>query len=488
MASSNSPASSSVERLAALQAQRQQERGHQQERGQQHYLRAQPRAQQREPFLLPELQPWPTLPDAAMHGLAGRYVRKLEPHTEADPAAVLVQFLVMYGNAIGHRAHFRVEADRHYFNLFAVLVGKSSKGRKGVSAGQAKRLLRVADEHWSQKRFEQGMSSGEGLIWSVRDPVERTEAVREQGKPTGQVRSVVSDGGVEDKRLLVLEPEFAATLRVLKRDGNTLSATIRNAWDHGRLSSLTKNSPARATGAHISIIGHITKGELLRYLETVETGNGFGNRFLWCCVRRSKCLPEGGRTNELDFRAEQHELNQRLDFGRRTGEMRRSAEARRLWAEVYPELSAGKPGLLGAMLGRAEAQTMRLACVYALLDGSAVVDAVHLAAALGLWGYCEGSTRWIFGDGVGEPLADEILRLLRDHPNGLTKGDIGDHFHRHRSKTQLGRALALLLEHGLVTRTKEPTGGRPLERWRAMSRLGEGSERSEGSEESGETP
>ena len=144
--------------------------------------------------------------------------------------------------------------------------------------------MRDIELEWCDERIEHGLSSGEGLIWAVRDPVEKTDA---GGKTT------VIDPGVEDKRLLILESEFASALRVLKREGNTLSATVRNAWDSGKLSTLTKNSPNRATGAHISIVGHITRTELLRYLDSTETANGFGNRFLWCCVRQIE-VPSGG--------------------------------------------------------------------------------------------------------------------------------------------------------------------------------------------------
>src|SRR5262245_17374313 len=56
-----------------------------------------------------------------------------------------------------------VEADWHYFNLFTALVGESSKGRKGVSAGHPKRLLREVDAVWAQGRIMSGLSSGEGL-------------------------------------------------------------------------------------------------------------------------------------------------------------------------------------------------------------------------------------------------------------------------------------------------------------------------------------
>ena len=91
----------------------------------------------------------------------------------------------------------------------------------------------------------------------------------------------------------MVESEFVSALKVANRDGNTLSAVIRAAWDTGTLRTLTRNSPLEAVGAHVSIIGHITSEELRRYLDATETANGFANRFMWLCVRRSKVLPEG---------------------------------------------------------------------------------------------------------------------------------------------------------------------------------------------------
>ena len=54
---------------------------------------------------------WPAAPDpVAYHGLAGEIVSKLEPHTEADPVAILTQLLVAFGAAAGRGAYFQVEA------------------------------------------------------------------------------------------------------------------------------------------------------------------------------------------------------------------------------------------------------------------------------------------------------------------------------------------------------------------------------------------
>ena len=203
---------------------------------------------------------------------------------------------------------------------------------------------------------------------------------------------------MKDKRLLVVEQEFSSTLRVMGRDGSTLSPTIRQSWDDSNLRILTKNSPARSTGCHISIIGHITKDELRRYLDRTEMANGFANRFLWVCVRRSKSLPEGSCFREDGFKSILGGLMGAIEFGKAAGEIRKDDRARGLWAEVYSDLSSGKPGLIGAVISRAEPLVMRLACLYAVLDKSITITTDHLLAALALWDYCEASARYIWGD------------------------------------------------------------------------------------------
>ena len=104
-----------------------------------------------------------------------------------------------------------------------------------------------------------------------------------------------------DRRLLVVQPEFASVLRIMQRDGNTLSPLLRQAWDGGTLRTLTKNDPLKASGAHITVIGHITKDELLRYLGDTEMFNGFANRLSFACVRRSQFLPEGGSVPQAEL-------------------------------------------------------------------------------------------------------------------------------------------------------------------------------------------
>jgi hypothetical protein len=405
---------------------------------------------------------------AALYGLAGDVVRTIEPQTEADPVGILTQYLAAVGNAIGRGPYYQVEGDRHGSKLFVVLVGDTSKARKGTSWGRVQEIMELVDDRWVRDRVHSGLSSGEGVIWAVRDPIRQ---MVKQGKgANAQLIEEIVDPGVADKRLMIVEPEFAGALSVMRREGNILSRVIRDAWDRGDLATLTKHSPARATGAHVSIIGHITADELRQSLDETSMSNGYANRFLFICVRRSLVLPFGGALGRADV----HSLGMRtqvaIDSARRVTSVIMTPAARDGWVRVYPSLSEGQPGLLGAILARAEAQTIRLAMLYALLDGLAEIDTVHLQAAIAVWEYAEASARYVWGDALGDPIADEILLALRQQAErGMTRTEIRDLFNRHRSATQIGRALDMLTQHGKVRLAmRSDTGGRPAEAWVAI--------------------
>jgi hypothetical protein len=396
------------------------------------------------------------LDEDAYHGLPGHIVRAIKPHTEADPVAVLVSLLSAFGNACGRSPYFRIGADRHHPKINAALVGETSKGRKGMSWGFVRDLMHAVDRYWAEERVENGLSSGEGLIYQVRD---RRMGVNKDGD------TVLEDPGADDKRLFILEGEFAGVLKVATREGNTLSAIIRSAWDAGKLSTLTKNSPMKATDSHVSIVGHVTATELVRLLSDSDARNGFANRFLWVCVKRSKILPFGGEWERQDVAGAVSLLGEVLRFAKSAGEMRWGDTARPLWVERYPSLSEGAPGLLGAVTSRSEAQVLRLACIYALMDSSVAIELEHLKAALAVWDYAEASARYIFGDATGDAVADRIEEMLTGAPEGLTRAQIRDALGRNKSSEQIGAALELLDRLGRAFKEIEQTGGRPAERW-----------------------
>jgi len=394
----------------------------------------------------------PILKDEAFYGLIGELVKTIEPYTEADPVALLSNIIVMFGNIIGRSACFKVEDTKHHTNLNAILVGRTSKARKGQSLSTPRRIFRGIDELWVREKITSGLSSGEGLIYQVRDPLDN--------------ESQFPDAGVDDKRLLIVEEEFAQALKKMQSPTNILSATIRDAWDGNDLHPLTKTSPIRATEPHISIIGHITTDDLLKYFADNDKANGFGNRFLWFYVERSKCIadPIGVPTEELEPLVTR--LKAAIEFARTAPEMKRDRVATAWWFGIYPELSEGKPGIVGALTSRGEAQVLRLSMLYALAECSPMIRFEHLCAALAIWEYCEDSVNEIFGERLGDPTADQLLKEFRENGE-MDETRIRDLFGRHRAGAEIDRALDLLVRLGLAKHTSVKTSGRPRTIWSA---------------------
>jgi hypothetical protein len=83
---------------------------------------------------------WPVMDPTAYHGLAGEVVAHILPHTESDPAALLLQYLVSFGNAVGRGPHYLIEQTRHFANLFTVLAGQTSKSRRHVGRTRPRHL------------------------------------------------------------------------------------------------------------------------------------------------------------------------------------------------------------------------------------------------------------------------------------------------------------------------------------------------------------
>ena len=188
-------------------------------------------------------------------------------------------------------------------------------------------------------------------------------------KPTGRWIDEEEDPGIDDKRVLAQEAELSRYFQVMQRTGDTLSETLRKLWDEGSAAARARTSRARCTGAHVSIVGHVPLDELRSGLTRTQAANGFANRFLWILVRRSRSLPFGGKLQQAELLALGADTADTVRAARTVGRVEMNLEARRLWMQLYDELSEGRPGLLGAILARAEAHVIRLALIYALADG-----------------------------------------------------------------------------------------------------------------------
>ena len=406
---------------------------------------------------------WPTIAEEAFHGLAGEIVHTIRPHTEADPVALLIQLLTYFGVVSGRQAYHMVNATPHHANLYACLVGATSRGRKGSAFDLVQACVFPTDPAafpWSYDHIIGGCGSGEGVIAAVRDPIIKPERVKENGQ-TPRYEMVEVDPGVRDKRLLIYEAEFSSVLKVTNRDSNLLSEVLRKFWETGTIRNTVKTTPLKATDAHVSLIGHITSEELQKTLTSTEAANGFANRILWVCVKRHGRLPEGGALDPQTMGALRTRFREAVRNTRGITEMKRDEAATLAWDAVWDDLTVDHPGLAGGLLARSEAQVLRLSMVYALMDGSATIRHEHLNAALALWQYVEQSVWYLFGTTLGDEAADTVLAALEQAKDGLSRNHLLTQTLRgHCRADELDRVLRLLETRGLVTLSQKRTGQR----------------------------
>lgn len=386
--------------------------------------------------------------------------------SEAHPVAVAANVLTMFCAMVGRGlVQFIGDAALHA-RLFILIVGKSGKARKGTAEHTPLRIFRTADEILRERLktadrlriHAGGLSTGEGLVYAIRDADEGKE-----------------DAGVNDKRLLVVEPEFDNVLAHVKREGNTLSATIRNLWDGRDLEPMSKSgqkSGERATRPHVVITGHITGFELREKSTETDAANGLLNRFITVFVHRPKLVPLPEPTPEVRIRHLAERMAAAIEaatdgnyHANNKTEIRLGEEAREFWCEQYPQLSRDREGKGGSLMARAEVYARMLAMIFCLMDGRREIEPCDLRAALAWVDYWRQSVDYIYRmadeDGEMDPFTLQVFEAIRAKP-GITATELSGVFHRNKSRNEIKRALENLVGMAppLVEARKRPTAGR----------------------------
>ena len=281
------------------------------------------------------------------------------------------------GSLIGRSAHFRVNATRHYTNLFLVIVGNSAHARKGTSWDVVSWLLKAVDPDWHKDRIKSGLASGEGLIWLVRDPITRREKAHSTTGGRGGYHESEIDPGVDDKRALWVETEIRQHPRDPQPRGEL---PLRMDPQGVRLGRHGLRDQEQCLPRHRRPCLDHRPCHRTRAAPPPDPG-GRGQR-LRQSLPLALCPPvevpgRGGRDAHRRLRPDATRLAGVVDFARGQRDspdgflVARDHAAKALWQEVYPRLNADHLGAAGQAITRAAALTMRLAVIYALLDASA---------------------------------------------------------------------------------------------------------------------
>ena len=389
--------------------------------------------------------------------------RTLTEGTEIDPIGVLGELLCAFGVYIGSGPYVAVASDRHRLLIWPLLIGLTNAGRKGQADGAAKALLRHVDADFLRWNRATGLSSGEGLVHLVRDgEPERPGDTKE--------RAARRDPGVPDKRLWVVESEWAAAMIRAGREGSTLTPVLRDAWSGDDLGVLTK-SAVRATRPHIGVTGHISPDEFVTRMHAVELSGGTYNRFLPLFVERDCIVPDPPTLDEQVLKGLAFDLRKACGEARKVGAVSRSEDFRSLWADVYEELSADDTSrAVSQFTARAAPQALRIAAVFALTEERREMTAADLECAKALVGYSIASARHVVGATAAADVVERFRNAL-DAANGewVSRDHIWRNvFQRHVRRAALDAAWLTISADSRFESRLDQTDGRPSTLYRAQ--------------------
>jgi hypothetical protein len=392
----------------------------------------------------------PVFDESIFYGPAGKVIRKIMPFSEAHPVGMYMNLIISLGSIFGRGAYFSVGKTKHYTNEFLVCAGTSSLSRKGTGRNEIDELLKAVDSSWHPTG---GFGSPQGVISKIKDSSSYQKRVTKKGITTFETVVVP---GVDDKRLCIREGEISALFKLASAHDTNAAETLRNSWDStelrnnvaGKDNDGASNSLA-CREPHVSISGDTTINELKATIPPGSDKNGFGNRFLYCYIYRTKLVPNNGP--EVDFKediayfqkiAAKARGQKHIDLSAPAGEAERKSmfmpftpEANQSWKRWYSRNERGVDrltGIAGNMTDRGPAHVRRLAMILALIDGDEAIDLCHLEAALKLWEYCKESARFIFSGHTREQ--ERILDNVQAVSEGMTLREIRERvFGKHRS-------------------------------------------------------
>jgi hypothetical protein len=384
-----------------------------------------------------------------LYGLVGEIACAGSDGTETNPYAIAANFMAYLSCAIGRGIYLPIGNTWHHTRLFCLHVGRSGRGRKGDALSLVMRLdqaVRGLNETFAPQIHRGGLSSREGLVALMHDGYK-------QGKQ--EVEPVV------DKRLWVVESEFANVLHQGRREGNTLSAALRDCWDGVCLKPATKSNRLYASHPHVCLSGAISPGELTGMMTTRELTNGFANRFLVIWAERTQILPFPKPTPQATVDSLARRILKVLEFvgadqhaGRDRVRMELSAQAQWRYSQLYRSELNGDVGsdLVNAMLERRAPMLLRLAMLFALIDLQLKVDIAHIEAAMAWIRYATASVRYVFVSAADEAtmaqsldLANRVLAFLQEQGKATRSEISTDCFKGRITKAQIDACLDHLL-------------------------------------------
>ena len=386
---------------------------------------------------------------ACLYGLIGEVARAGSEGNETNPYAIAANFLTYLSCAVGRGVYLQVGNTEHHPRLFSLHIGRSGRGRKGDSLALVLKIndaVQALDPTLCPQIHRGGLSSREGLATLIHDGFQHGN------------REVPA---ITDKRLWVVESEFANVLQQSRRQGNTLSTALRDCWDGVCIKPATKSNRIFASRPHVCLSGAITPNELTGLMSTKDLSNGFANRFLmiWAERTRITAFPKATPQSTVEHLAQQtHAV---LTFANASNHLERnhtpmelSPGAKWHYGQLYRDVLCQDLGndRVTAILERRAPLLLRLGMLFALCDVTTRIEVEHLDAALAWIRYFTDSVQYVFLSAKDERLSTKasqhvelVLNFLNQHQSASRSDIVRKCFQGHLSKMEIDTCLDHLL-------------------------------------------
>lgn len=342
------------------------------------------------------------VPDIARQGIIDEYIRVMSPTTEAPDGFHLGVALTVIGAMIG-RSVYASFGKRLHANLFTLLVGDSGQSRKDTAISCGITLLRttlttetsmVTSGAKASKvtvgsgvKVATDISSGEGLISTLKDT----------------------------PNVLMYLSEFARLMGNANRQGTkTIAPVLMEAFDTpDSLSNLSKLSPVDAKEPYLSILAATQPRVLDGLLSEGDIHSGFINRWL---IIPGKSTNPNYWPPDID-REWLHVLFQNITALIGTAVdprgMSGSDDAKAFWKiwyekHWYQERSDEE----SSMAVRHPVMAIKVALIYAVLNGDQVIDQWHLEVGIAIVEWMAAQVAPLLPSWGASPLARLEQRVL----------------------------------------------------------------------------
>ncbi len=361
--------------------------------------------------------PRPKLHPVALHGILREMVDAACANTEAVPSTVAIHILARFAATLGRTAYIEIGDQQRHLRMNALIVGPTSKGRKGTSTEMPRKLFNIVQENylsqlpWLPLEELTALATGEGLIHRVRDDHSWTNGEKEHFDP-----------GVYDKRLFCDVSEFAGVLAQGRREGATLSTVLRDAFDGVPLTAPSKTAFNKATATHIVVVGSVPETEIVKNLSDTDKTNGFANRFPMFYSAREQIVPSPKPTDPALMDSFARHVASALFEGSHAGRIDMDEDARDFWeGALYAQIEERDyPAIVASLMARRNLYTLIFAALLALLNRKRIIGADELGAADAWMDYWAETALFVFTNSeVNEDamktkkLKDEIVAAVK---------------------------------------------------------------------------